>query len=1707
MDSILDRIAKLPPKKLALLAAELYERSQSGGDRAEPIAVTAVACRLPGGVDTPEAFWAFLDRGGDAVAPFSDGRLALTGSDRKDVNLPGADWGAFLSDVTGFDAELFGVSAKEAESMDPQQRLLLEVCWEALENTGQPLDSLQDSRTGVFVGLSGLDYALISQGASGAPNGYAVTGVANAVAAGRIAYVFGLNGPATTLDTACSSSASAIHLACQSLRLRECDQAIAGGVNLILTPSVNQTVASLQALAKDGRCKAFSADADGFGRGEGCVMIVLKRLSDALADGSPILGVLRASAWNQDGRSGGLTAPNGAAQETVIRAALARAGLTPDEVSYLEAHGTGTALGDPIEILALAGVFRGRAEGLGPLTIGSLKSNVGHLEAAAGVASVLKVLLALKHERIPASLHCETPTPRVDWAELPLRVGAAPTPWRRGERPRVAGVSAYGLSGTNVHLLVGEPPAAETSEPPAGAATLLTLSAKSSTALRRLAERMAERLERNPDVDLRRLAASANLCRAAWGHRLALVMQDAASAARELRTFAAGAGGQGIRSGFAVKGRPPRVVATCSGEARPADLHVQLLGDQPAYARAWAQWLEAVAAAGGDASADAGPAAQVGRDIALAALWRSWGIRPASAHGEGPGAISAAAISGAIDLAAAARLALQGEAGAAPRPAKDGSIDRELPLEAGSWDALQAQLADLFVAGAEVDWTAFHRDVAADPSLLPNYPFQHARFWPAAAVERRAKASAQDVAPATDPEDVLYRVAWRPAEASGGEAIPAPAELVSRLMPRLPALGDGQDWSDSGPFQARLNRFAVDCILAAFADLNPKLKAGDVLPEGDLAGALGADPSQGKLLVWLADALDSEGAAERVAAGWRLLAAPQRADLEGEIEAIRRDFPRYGPETDVAARAVHLGEVLSGKIKGVELMFPGGSFALMENLYRNGADVKVGNSVVGEAIETLAACAGRRLRVLEIGAGTGSTSSVVLQRLPADCEYVFTDISPAFLAAARQTFRGDPRLQYAQLDIESAEDVARLAHAPFDLVVASNVLHATRRLDVTMRHVKQLLAQDGVAVLLEAVDVQPITHVTIGTIEGWQLYEDVELRPAGPLLPTDGWIRLLEDLGFAAAAPPNPEAFGELGRHLSVILAQPAAGRTDLASERKVVLVHRGDGASAAPARAALEAEGCSVREADLETPGARPTPMAGEEIVFLHAATDPTRIVASAEAGLADLLSVARGWVAERAEAGGFWIVTRGAWPVAGAARPDAAALWGFGRVLASENPDGGARLVDLETERPDWPALARAIARGSAEPELAFAGGRSFAPQLEPAPLPRAAGAGVSPDASYLVTGAFGALGALTVQWLAEQGARSLFAVGRRAPEPEAEAALARARSLGAVVEVLIEDVGDPEAVDRIFARIDAAGRPLRGIVHSATALSDAAIPGQSPESLHLAFGPKAAGAWLLHERTLRRELDFFLIYSSLASVVGAAGQANYAAANAFADALAHHRAAQGLPATSINWGIWRISGARVERDFRETWASRGGTPFTVEEGLDALARMLAAGEPQIAALKLDWAAARNALKERAAPPIIRRLLAAAASAAAAPPAAPVRLADVVQAKLQAATAAEAPGVLTEFIRLRAAELLNLDPALIRDDLPLMELGLDSLIGLELRNDLQVLAGRPMPSTLFFDCPSLSDLSAYLTLTLRADTKAQAEAPEAGERERMVI
>lgn len=532
----------LSSTKRALVALKQMQAKLEALERAkyEPIAIVGMGCRFPGGADSPEAFWNLLRDGVDAIAEVPQDRWNVDAYYDSNPDTPGKicnRYGGFVSHLQEFDAQFFRIAPREALSLDPQQRLLLEVSWEALENAAIAPERLIGTQTGVFIGICSTDYwhRLLERNPHEI-DAYLTTGNTHSLASGRISYILGFTGPSLSVDTACSSSLVSVHLACKSLRDRECNLALAGGVNYILSPQVSINFSKAKMLSPDGRCKSFDAEANGFVRAEGCGIVVLKRLSDAVASKDNILALICGSAVNQDGRTSGLTVPNGPSQQAVIMQALNNSRIEASQISYLETHGTGTALGDPIEIGALGEVFGKRQ--IDPLIVGSVKTNIGHLEAAAGIASLIKVVLALRHEAIPPNLHFKTPNPNINWEELPIEVPTQKVSWLRGEKSRYAGVSAFGFSGTNAHVVLEEfrTEAQRRREKERGC-HLLTLSAKSEKALRELIGRYQRFLEVHSEISLADLCFTANTGRSHFDCRLGIIARSSAELKEKLTAF------------------------------------------------------------------------------------------------------------------------------------------------------------------------------------------------------------------------------------------------------------------------------------------------------------------------------------------------------------------------------------------------------------------------------------------------------------------------------------------------------------------------------------------------------------------------------------------------------------------------------------------------------------------------------------------------------------------------------------------------------------------------------------------------------------------------------------------------------------------------------------------------------------------------------------------------------------------------------------------------------------------------------------------------------------------------------------------------------------------------------------------------------------------------------------------------------------------
>jgi acyl transferase domain-containing protein/SAM-dependent methyltransferase/acyl carrier protein len=1526
----LQRIENLPAKHLLLLAVDQQKRLEKfESAQQEPIAIVGMGCRFPGGVHGPDAFWRLLAESRDAITDIPGDRWDVDRLYDPDPEAPGriaTRRGGFLSDVDKFDASFFGISRREAISIDPQQRLLLETTWEALEHAGVSPKDLVGSQTGFFFGISTADYCqLLFQGGYEGIDPYTATGGAHSIAAGRVAYLLGTHGPAVVVDTSCSSSLVALHLAGQSLRTGECDLALVGGVNLILSPESTIALSKAHMLSPDGRSKAFDAAADGFVRAEGCGVVAIKLLSRAIADRDNIWSVIRGSAVNHDGRSSGLTAPNGAAQERLVRQALEAAGVKGPDIQFVEAHGTGTALGDPIEAHALAAVLGVGRDLRNPLYVGSVKTNLGHLEAAAGIAGVIKTALGLRRGIIPASLHFSRLNPHIELNGVPMVIATATTEWPSVER-RLAGVSSFGFSGTNAHVILEAPPRSSRTPVAPDANYALVLSARTATALRTLASRYAEYLTSNPDVSLQDLCYTAHVGRSRFEHMLVLSATDI----EELH------------------GKLARVAA----------------GD------------------------------------------------------EVPGI----------------------EMPSAPPP--------------------------------------------ANKIALPTYPFEGQRYW----VETRRPQ------PMPEPSDVgFYKLSWETKSISPGVTRPASPAAEAPVPPgtllaiaesvaaHYDSLSREHGFDRYQDLRRELDRMTFEQIARALAECGWRPAQAETISAEDLVERFGVLPRHLRLLVRMLEILEEEGMLERVGERWKVLRIPALTDSGTEFPLLQVAYPQFSGELEMLRRSSNqLSEVLQGRLDPLHVLFPGGAFDIAEAIYEKSAGSKVFQTLVQQTVaQAIAAMpADRRISILEVGGGTGGTASYVAPILPSTrTEYVFTDISPRFASRGAEKFRAYPFFRYEVLDIGRDPLAQGFAERSFDIVIAANCLHATEDLRASLAHVAQLLAPGGMLVLLEGTLPERWVDVTFGLTDGWWKFTDSGLRGDYPLLSKSGWQKLLTESGFSEITVLPSDIHSQ---QALLIARAPAANRE---KKRNWLLISDGSG-FARQIAATLTERGEQAElicdDDSLPVDQAEWRGIVDLSSLDVPAAENMTDLDWDNvhQLGCERVLALTRLAI----ETGGrLWVATRGAQCVGGELMSSAIAsapVWGLGRTIALEHPDIWGGLVDLDpgqSAENQVGLLVDALTAGNGEDQFAFRGGVCHVARLKRCDRPTQVVPQFDPHASYLVTGGLGGLGLIVARWMVEQGARRLILVGRSGIErPEQADAVGRIEHLGASVRTVRADIADPEAMAQLFDSIAAEEPPLKGVIHAAAALSRDSVREMSPDVLREVLRPKVLGTWLLHRHTRHLALDFFCLFSSAASLLGASGLAHYAAANQFLDALAEYRQSQGLPALAIEWGAWDEMRAASEKERQES-RSRGLLPMPAPRALAALSSLLQSRESCVAVAAINWHTLRAVFEVRRKRPLFDGIEM---------PAIKLEATRASEPQWQKLPAPARESWLANVVWEEICSVLRIDDgAPIEFDRGFFEMGMDSLVSVELKNRLESRLGRSVPAMLTFNFPTVRTLSGHLS------------------------
>ncbi len=1463
----------------------------------EPIAIVGIGCRFPGGVDSPETFWKLLLDGGTAIREVPKDRFDLDAFYDPRPATPGrtsARHGGFLDGLDLFDASFFEISPREAERLDPQQRLLLETAVEALDDAGAPLEPLSGSPTGVFIGMWINDFeGRLFADPQGA-DFYMTTGSGRYAASGRLSYAFGFQGPSLTVDTACSSSLTAVHLACQSLQVLESDLALAGAANTILQPHISVAYSQSGMLAADGRCKFGDARADGYVRSEGAAVLVLKRLSDALGNGDRIHAVIRGSAVNNDGiTSGFMTTPGQGGQEEMLRRAYRAAEVDPAAVQYVEAHGTGTIAGDPVELSALGAVLGQGRDSARPLAVGSVKTNIGHTEGAAGLAGLIKVALALEHRLIPASLHFETPSPAIAWDRLPLYIPTSNEPWPATEGPPTAGVSSFGISGTNAHVVLEAAPAVDRAAVVAhhpDSPVLFPVSAASDTARREAARRHAERLLSSDPDELWDLAYTASRRRTQRASRLAAVGTTAKEIADKLSAFAAGESRAGLVSG--VPAAAKRIVFVFPGQgAQWLGMGRELMQREPAFREALVELDAAIRAearfsvlAELEAEPDHSRLGEIdivqpvlfAIEVALAALYRAKAVEPAAVVGHSMGEAAAALVAGALSVGDAARVICH----------RSALLRRTSGKGAMALVALSASETARAIAGFE-DRVSIAVSNAQQSTVISGEPEAVDAILNGLEEKeifgKRVRVDVASHSPQMDPLLDDLRAALRSIQPR-----PAAIPMWSTVEAR-PVSGDELD----ADYWARNMRRSV-----LFAQTAKGLH--------DAGHGIFVEMSPHPTLV-----------------------QPLASDLGGKGAMALGTLRREEPEQ--AAFLESLGA-----------LYVAGAWSAWEKVYPAGRPVP------------LPANPWQRERFWMEGATPAAAPAGSVRE-------VFTTIWQE-----QGPTTGAPQ-------------------AGLRVVVFGDASGFTESFE-------RALGALGAGVL-----VIPATNRALGS-------KETARELLSRVVDKDGTTHIIH----AAALDDSPDWEASLARG----------------------------------------------------------------PLGLLHL------VQALAEGGLDARVRL--------------WVLAR--YPGQSLLGAASAMNDGLARTAGAEHPHLRVRTVFLDpsVSTADALALARSVAVDDDDNQLRFTNGVRQVKRLVRRVVPLADGTPLAGrEGTFLVTGGLGGVGLLTARHLVEkEGVRSLVLVGRRPPGEAAASEIARLEQAGARVRTFRADVSDRAAVAGVLAQIDAEGPPLTGIIHAAAALASTALTEVTDAAFREVAAGKARGAWNLHELTLGRPLVSFVLYSSVVPLLGLTAHGSYAAPNSYLDALAIHRRACGLPATSIAWGPWRGIGMAVAGDDR--LAAFGLPGLVPQAGLDLLARILRLDLPYAAAVEADWERFAEAFPGTAAWPVFSDVVRRSPTAPAAAPAGGMKeQAEAIEfgsARL---------GFLEDRVCDTVAAVVRRRPSQIDREKSFRALGFDSLMGLELRNRLASTFGVAFPATLIWNFPTVRSLTPELAR--RAEIALRAEAPVA--------
>ncbi|HMR40460.1 MAG TPA: SDR family NAD(P)-dependent oxidoreductase [Ignavibacteria bacterium] len=2134
----------------------------------EPIAVIGMACRFPGAENINE-FSELLFNGREAIKEFpSDNRWD------KDYISDGSTitHGGYLNSIDKFDPQFFGISPREATQMDPQQRLLLEVSWEALEDACIDPNTLKGKNAGVFMGVCSYDYARFSVGEKDLFDVYTGTGTSLSIVSNRLSYLLDLRGPSISVDTACSSSLVAIHQACNSIRSGESSIAIAGGVSLILSSDTNTIFTQTGFLSKDGKCKTFDAGADGYVRGEGCGVVILKSLSKAIEDGDRIHSIIKGSAVNQDGKSNGLTAPNGPSQEDVIKLALSNADAEPADITYIEAHGTGTPLGDPIEVNSIAEVLNKYRSSENILYIGSVKTNIGHLEGAAGIAGVIKTIIALQKKGIPKHLNFNNLNAEILIEGSPVKVVTEKTNWAgNSEGNRLAGVSSFGFGGTNAHVILEEAPETKnTSQKKTRPFNIFTLSAKNENALQKYADKFEKLLNSDSDLTIEDICYSVNTGRAGMNSRLAITASSKADLLEKLKMFSTGEDSfvnNDITSGntkinyktkvsFLFPGQGAQYVGMCKELYDTHPLFRNIINQCDEILRNYLEkpLLEVLFYEKDEKLNPINETAYTqpalfAVEYALGKLWMSWGVVPELMMGHSAGEYVAACLAGVFSLEDGLKLSsergrlmqtLTGDGEmytifdneenvakaikefADPKDVSVASINSPIktvisgkkdqiakillhfdknnteykkinvsiashsslmepmieefrkicnevkysealipivsninaeivtgkmsnadywcehimssvrfsdsikecvrsgidtfidlgpmPTSIGMaqetiqnpdikwlasikknftiWETLLQGMGELFVKGYNIDFENFDKEFSHKKISLPSYPFQRQRYWiedlkkksiagkdifnkkpgssllgkkisiagkneiifssnlssddpsfikehriygkpvfPTTAYAELALEAGNEISGTdkltiedlllhkaflfeedtfynfqiilTETEDKLHKFEIYSSEinddknqnsewtlnASGKifkrgadigkiektdteklrnkftqkidtgnfynetgscgieydgnfkllnelyiqdnssfAVIDSNDEIISQfkdyifhpvlmdaclhtsfapllnkmnleiiylpigiesiniygkagdkifslleydpietakdiLNAKLKVFSEGgdliaeatgiqmkkvtkqnfleaqdsylKDWlyevvwekqninfSDNMTLSAddikvikekidlsieskieenhlslykkaidKVDLLAPDFAAKAFEDLGFEFVKGNRISGQESAVELKITDKHKKLFIRLIEILEEGEIFKRIDEAkdeWEVISIPDTGKIESKTERLKIQGLDAKAEMDLLLRCGSvLADILRGNTDPLQLLFPDGDFGQLTELYERSPAFMTMNSLVKDiAVQIADKLSGdKKLKILEIGAGTGATTSYILKHLK-NTEYVFTDVSQLFLNKAKDKFKDFKNTEFGILDIEKDPVTQGYALNDFDIIIASNVIHATRELKQTLSNIKKLLKTEGVLILTEATSKQKWVDLVFGLTDGWWRFEDTEIRSDYSLLNEIRWKELLSDSGFI-----ENEVISVNGKKdISLTSQSVIISKSKRESEKKYLICSDGTNFG-------------ELLKKEITSSGNKAILLNSESQFVNYINTDSSinvqdQILFYSDCGRDNtnefsfdsinyLLTILHS-IKGKAK---LTIVTKNSQHAISGDSADGYAgspLFGLGKVIAVEHPELNCKRIDIDSASISNAKLLineTNYTGSDSDGEIAYRDGQRFVTRLKTASSGSDRNISIESESTYLITGGTRGLGLLFAKYLSDKGAKHLALISR-SDVPEASVKeLEDLKSKGTEVNIYKADISEEIETGNIIEKIYKSGHPLKGIIQSAGLLDDGVISNQTKEKFERVLNPKIKGTLNLSKFTEDRGLDFFIMFSSVASVLGSAGQANHSAANAFLDSFTFYRRAKGLNALTINWGVWSDIGSAANIGADKQEKIPGLKVITPDTGLKLFDRIFRKDFARAGAFGMDWKKFSEKNYSVQLTDFISGLIPAGKPEEEGNRKFDSKKLNILEL-LKNSEGSDHKEILTKYFQRLISGILGLKNTDLAPDVPLNSIGLDSLMAIELKNRVNIELGVDLNLVKYMESTNILSLADEL-------------------------